>query len=332
MRGAVRGSGEDRPVRARRSSLAVPGSSERMLEKAQTLASDQFFIDLEDSVAPAAKESARDNAVQSLNEGDWGLRIRVVRVNGCATRWILRDVERVVSGAGANLDAIMVPKVQRPGQVEFVDLLLTQLELENDLEVGRIGLELQIEDADGLVNIGPILAASRRTEAVVLGPGDMAASLGMPTLTVGGRIDGHAGDAWHWIRSSILIHARAAGVQAIDGPYGNIRDLDGFRASALAARALGLDGKWVLHPDQIGPANEIFSVSEATFRRASDILAAYEHATETTGTGAVMFGDEMIDEASRRMAEANLARGRAQGLVIPPSSDDSSATPSERPR
>ena len=290
-----------------------------MLEKARTLDVDQFFVDLEDSVAASAKETARDNAVLALTEGAWGTRVRAVRINGFATRWMLRDLERLVAGAGRNLDAIVVPKVQDSDQVKFLDVLLSRLELEHDLEVGRIGLELQIEDADGLVNIRSILAASPRTETVILGPGDMAAALGMPTLAVGGRSADYPADEWHWIRSTILVHARHAGVQAIDGPYGNIRDIEGFRASARDARTLGFDGKWVLHPDQVDAANEIFGVDQETFERSADILAAYEHATGTASTGAVMFGEEMIDEASRKMALVNFARGQAQGLVIRPS-------------
>lgn len=308
----------ERPFRSRRSSLAVPGSSEKMLQKAQTLRSDQFFLDLEDSVAPDAKESARDNVVQALREGEWGNRTRVVRVNDCTTRWVLRDIESVVQGAGASVDAIMLPKVQCAGQVQFVDHLLTQLEIEQGLRVGRIGLELQIENAQGLVDIERILAASPRTETVILGPGDMAAALGMPTLTVGGSPDGYPGDPWHWIHSTLVVHARNAGIQAIDGPYGKVRDLEGFRAAATRAHGLGLDGKWVLHPDQIDAANEIFGVSQVEFERACDILDAYEHATGEASLGAVLFGDEMIDEASRKMAEAKVARGKAQGLVVRP--------------
>lgn len=305
-----------RPFRSRRSSLAVPGSSEKMLEKAQSLPSDQFFLDLEDAVAPRAKESARDNVVQALREVEWGQRVRVVRVNGCSTRWILRDIESIVIGAGAHVDAIMLPKVQHSGQVEFVDHLLTQLEMEQGLEIDRLGLELQIEDADGLVNIQTILAASTRTETVILGPGDMAAALGMPTLTVGGEQPDYPGDHWHAILSTLLVHARFAGVQAIDGPYGKVHDLDGFRRSAARARALGLDGKWVLHPDQIGAANEMFGVSQEAFERATDILDAYGHATDSDALGAIMFGDEMIDEASKKMAQATVARGQAQRLII----------------
>ncbi len=307
-----------RPFRLRRSSLAVPGSSAKMLEKAQNLVSDQVFLDLEDAVAPNAKESARDNIVQALREGDWGTRTRAVRINDCTTRWTLRDIESIVVGAGAQLDAIMVPKVQFAGQVQFVDHVITQLEIECGLEIGHIGLELQIENAQGLVNVEAILAASPRTETVIFGPGDMSAALGMPALTLGGTQPDYPGDHWHWVLFTLLVHARNAGVQAIDGPYAKVRDIEGFRQSAVKSRTLGFDGKWVLHPDQISAANEIFGVDLVTFERASDILDAYAHATDATAMGAVMFGDEMIDEASRKMAEANVARGSAQGLQCRP--------------
>jgi len=304
----------ERPQRARRSCLAVPGSSEKMLAKAAGLASDQVFLDLEDSVAPRAKESARDNVVTALREGDWGRRTRVVRVNDCTTPWTLRDLLAVVGGAGDHLDAIMLPKTQYAGQVEFVDHVITQLEVENGWEVGRIGLEIQIENAQGLVNAREILAASARTESFIFGPGDMAAALGMPSLTVGDIQPDYPGDHWHGVLFTILMHARNAGVQAIDGPYARVRDLEGFREVARRSRTLGFDGKWVLHPDQIAVANEIFGVSQEAFERATDILDAYEVATRDEARGAVMFGDEMIDEASRKMAEANHARGLAEGL------------------
>lgn len=310
--------GGRRPFRSRRSCLAVPGSSPRMLAKAQTLPADQVFLDLEDAVAPDAKESARDDVVQALCEGDWGHRTVSVRVNDCSTRWTLRDVDRVVVGAGAHVDTIVLPKVQSAAQVHFIAQLLTQLESEQRLPVGGIGLELQIEDAHGLIDIRSILAASARTEAVVLGPGDMSAALGMPGLTVGGSDPHYPGDQWHWALATILVHARAAGVQAIDGPYARVRDLEGFRASALRSRALGYDGKWVVHPDQIDAANTLFGISREEFERAADILDAYAHATDEGGRGAALFGDEMIDEATRKMAEVNHRRGLAQGLTVRP--------------
>jgi citrate lyase subunit beta/citryl-CoA lyase len=308
----------ERPFRSRRTCLAIPGSSPKMMGKGPGLAADQVFLDLEDSVAPSAKPAARDDIVSALRDQDWGHKTRVVRVNDCTTPWTLRDLEVVITGAGEHLDAIMLPKVQFAGQVHFVDHVITQLEIEKGLEPGSIGLELQIENAQGLVNAREILAASERTEAFIFGPGDMAAALGMPSLTVGDIQPDYPGDHWHGVLFTILIHARNAGVQAIDGPYARIRDIEGFEEVARRSRTLGFDGKWVLHPEQIEAGNRIFSVPQVAFERAVDILDAYAASTGQDARGAVMFGDEMIDEASRKMAEANLARGTAQGLQARP--------------
>lgn len=313
----------ERPFRSRRTCLAIPGSSPKMMAKGVTLAADQVFLDLEDSVAPKAKPGARDDVVSALRDQDWGEKTRVVRVNDCTTPWTLRDLEVVITGAGPHIDAIMLPKVQFAGQVHFVDHVIAQLEAEQGLPVGSIGLELQIENAQGLINAKDILAASARTEAFIFGPGDMAAALGMPSLTVGDVQPDYPGDHWHGVLFTILIHARNAGVQAIDGPYARIKDVDGFREVATRSRTLGFDGKWVLHPDQVDAGNEVFSVPLEAFERAVDILDAYEAATDAAegARGAVMFGDEMIDEASRKMAETNVARGRAQRLEPRPVPD-----------
>jgi len=304
-----------RPVRLRRSCLAVPGSNVRMLAKAQTLASDQVFLDLEDSVAPAAKAEARDNVIQAIREGNWEHKTLVVRVNDCTTRWTYQDITGVVEAAGHALDCLMIPKVQHRGQVEFVDQLITQIEQEKGWEVGRIGLELQVENAQGLVNATEILAASQRTEAFIFGPGDMAAALGMPSLSVGEIPEGYPGDHWHWVLFTVLVNARNAGVAAIDGPYAKIRDLDGFRDVSTRSRTIGFDGKWVLHPTQIDIANDIFGIEQIQYERAVDIADALAAAAATDLRGALMFGDEMIDEASRKLAEGGIRMGERQGLV-----------------
>jgi citrate lyase subunit beta / citryl-CoA lyase len=309
--------GKDRPYRSRRSCLAVPGSSEKMLGKAQGLNADQVFLDLEDSVAPDVKADAREQVASALKEGDWGDKVRVVRVNDVSTQWCHGDISTVVSLTGPDyLDCIMVPKVEDAAQVHFVDHLLRQIELENGWEVGAIGLEIQIENGPGLINATEILAASERVETFIFGPGDMAAALNMPSLTVGAIQPDYPGDHWHWVNMTILVNARNAGVQAIDGPYAQIRDLDGFREVATRSRVLGFDGKWVLHPGQIEAANEVYGVSQEDYERAEDILAAYEHATGQEKKGAVMFGDEMIDEATRKMAEVNAMKGRREGLEV----------------
>ena len=304
-------------LRPRRSSLAVPGSSVKMLDKARGLKSDQLFMDLEDAVAPLAKADARKNIVQALNEGGYEDKIRAVRVNDWTTQWTYTDVIEIVEGAGANLDCIMLPKVQNAEQVVALDLLLTQLERTNGLEVGRLGIEAQIENAMGLININAIAAASPRIESIIFGPADFMASINMKSLVVGEQPPGYdTGDAYHHILMSILMAARAYNKQAIDGPYLGIKDLEGFRRVAGRSAALGFDGKWALHPDQIELANEVFSPKQEDYDHAEMILDAYDWATSSAGgaKGAVMLGDEMIDEASRKMALVVSAKGRAAGM------------------
>ena len=303
--------------RSRRSCLAVPGSNPRFLEKARGLDADQVFLDLEDSVAPSAKPAARDNVVDALNEGGWGEKTRVVRVNDWTTRWTYRDVLTVVEGAGANLDCVMLPKVQTAEHVVALDLLLGQIEAETGLEAGRIGIEAQIENARGLVNVDAIAAASARVETIIFGPADFMASTNMKSLVVGEQPPGYdVGDAYHYVLMRLLMAARANDVQAIDGPYLQVRDVDGFRRVAGRSAALGFDGKWVLHPDQVAAANEVYSPLQSDYDRAENILDAYDYFTSERGgaVGAVMLGDEMIDEASRKMALVVAAKGRAAGL------------------
>jgi citrate lyase subunit beta / citryl-CoA lyase len=307
-----------RRMRPRRSNLAVPGSSRKMIEKARTLPVDQVFLDLEDAVAPLAKADARATIVEALNEGGWGERVRVVRVNDWTTPWTYRDVVQVVEGAGANLDCVMLPKVQSPEQVAALDLLLTQIERTVGLEVGRIGIEAQIENARGLLAIDAIARASARVETLIFGPADFMASISMKSLVVGEQPAGYdVGDAYHHILMSILLAARAHDKQAIDGPYLAIRDVEGFRRVAGRSAALGFDGKWVLHPGQVDAANEVFSPRQEDYDHAEDILDAYAWYTSESGgaRGAAMLGDEMIDEASRKMALVVAGKGRAAGMT-----------------
>ncbi|CNE22625.1 citryl-CoA lyase [Mycobacterium tuberculosis] len=302
-------------MRSRRTTLAVPGSNPRFIEKAQGLPADEIFLDLEDAVAPSAKGDARKTVAAALNEGDWSGRTRVVRVNDLDTHWAYRDVIEVVEAAGANLDAIMLPKVSDATHVQWLDRLLTQIERASDLPVGRIGIEAQIENAQGLTNIDAIAASSPRLESLVLGPGDLMASLSMKTLVVGEQPPGYTeGDAYHHILMRILIAARAHDLQAIDGPYFNVRDVDAFTRVAQRSAALGFDGKWVLHPSQIDAGNAVFSPSQEDYDHAELILDAYDHALRE-GRGAATLGDEMIDEASRKMALVIAAKGRAAGLA-----------------
>jgi citrate lyase subunit beta / citryl-CoA lyase len=307
-----------RPVRSRRSNLAVPGSSQKMIDKARDLPADQVFLDLEDACAPMAKPAARGRIVAALNEGGWDGKVRVVRVNDWTTHWTYRDVVEVVEGAGAELDCIMLPKVQSAEQVVALDLLLSQIERTMGHPVGRIGIEAQIENARGLIAVDAIAKASPRVEAIIFGPADFMASITMKSLVVGEQPPGYdVGDAYHHILMSILMAARANDQQAIDGPYLAIRDVDGFRRVAGRSAALGFDGKWALHPGQLDAANELFSPRQEDYDRAENILDAYAWYTSAAGgaRGAAMLGDEMIDEASRKMALVIGGKGRAAGMT-----------------
>jgi len=288
-----------------------------MLDKAQGLPADQVFLDLEDSVAPLAKPEARKNVVAALNNGDWGGKTRVVRVNDLTTPWTYRDVIEVVEGAGSNLDCVMLPKVQTAAQVEWLDLTLTQIEKCLGLPVGGIGIEAQIENAGGLVNVDAIVTSSPRIETIIFGPADFMASINMRSLVVGALNPDYPGDPYHYILMRILMAARMHDKQAIDGPFLQVRDVDGFREAAKRSAALGFDGKWVLHPGQIDAANEVYSPAQDDYDHAELILDAYEHHTSEAGgrVGAVMLGDEMIDEASRKMALVIAAKGRAAGMT-----------------
>ena len=303
--------------RPRRTCLSVPGSSAKMIQKAKQLPADQVFLDLEDSVASDAKAHARTQVAASLAEGGWAGQLRGVRVNDWTTPWTHADVIEVVATAGSDLDVVILPKVTDVSHVQALDLLLTQLEVTHGLPVGRIGVEAQIENAEGLTNADAI-AAGPRVQALVLGPADMMASLNMRTLVVGEQPEGYdVGDAYHHVFMRILVAARARGINAVDGPFLKVRDVEAFRRVAGRAAALGYDGKWVLHPDQIAAGNEIFSPRQADYDHAELILEAYEWHTSRVGgaRGAVMLGDEMIDEASRKMALVVAGKGRAAGMT-----------------
>jgi len=298
-----------------------------MIEKAKGLAADEVFLDLEDAVAVDAKAQARTQAAIALAQPGWTSALLGVRVNDWTTPWTYADVIEVVSTAGTQLDIVVLPKVTDVSHIDALNLLLTQLEATHGLEVGRIGIEAQIENAEGLTNLNAI-AAGPRVQALILGPADLIASLNMRTQQVGEQPAGYdIGDAYHHVLMSILVAARAHGVAAIDGPYLKVRDVDGFRRVAGRSAALGYDGKWVLHPDQIAAGNEIFSPRQDEYDHAELVLEAYQWHTSAAGgaRGAVMLGDEMLDEASRKMALVIAGKGRAAGLTrqgerfVPPS-------------
>jgi citrate lyase subunit beta/citryl-CoA lyase len=273
-----------------------------------------FFLDLEDAVAPLEKETARAKVVSAVREQDWGDAVLCVRVNAWDTKWTYGDVIEVVGNAGSRLDEIMLPKVQSAAQVVAMDLLLTQVEANHGLEPGHIGIEAQIETARGLINVEEICAASPRIETVILGPVDFSASMGMPSLSGGLLIPEYPGDYFHYVFMKILMAGRANGLQVIDGPYVKVRDPEGFREYARRTQILGYDGKWSLHPDQVAILNEVFSPTQEQFDKACEVLDSYREATEADRKGAVMFGEEMIDEASRKVAATLVARGERAGL------------------
>ena len=303
-------------ARVQRTVLAVPGSSDRFLAKARSVPADAVFLDLEDAVAPAAKAAARERIVRALAE-DWAVPLVTVRVNDWSTPWTHTDVIEVVGRAGASVDALVLPKVQRAEHVVALDLLLTQVERTAGLEVGRIGIEAQIEDARGLLAAGAIGGASPRMRSLVFGPGDFMASVGMQSTKVGEQPSGYdLGDAYHHVLFSILVAARAHDLAAIDGPWVAIRDLAGFRRAAARSAALGYDGKWVLHPDQIEAGNEIYTPRQEDFDRSLRMIEAYAAATASGGgaVGAIVVDEEMVDEAGMKVAQRIVAQGRAAGL------------------
>lgn len=305
--------GTARPLRSRRTCHSVPGSSEKFLAKAPTLAADQVFLDLEDSVAPSEKDAARGRVIEALRTLEFPADKTVVyRVNGTDTPFFYRDLIDVVEAVGDKIHAVMLPKVQTPGDIELTDKLLRQIELAKGYEVGRIGIEAQIEDAVGLVNVEQIAIASPRMETLIFGPGDYSAAIGIPITQIGGAPEGYPGDHLNYLYTRLVVAARAAGIQAIDGPYAAFKDLDGLRERTRLVRALGLDGKWTIHPGQIETINEIFTPTREQWEKAEAMLAAYDEAT-AAGAGAAIFEGEMVDEANRKMAERIAGQGRAAG-------------------
>lgn len=298
----------------RRSCLSTPGSSDRFLAKAPTAAADFSFLDLEDSVAPNEKVAARSKVVNAIRTLDWDERVLCVRVNAWDTLWTYGDIIEVVGNAGERLDEIMMPKVQRASDVVAMDLLLTQVERNAGLEVGHIGIEAQIETAEGLINVEQICAASPRLESIVFGPADFAASIGMPVTTIDETIHHAPSNPFTYVFAKILMAGRANGLHVIDGPFLKVRDLDALRYAAQITASYGFDGKWALTPDQALVLNEVYSPSQEMFDKSYDILDAYRIATEKDHTGALMFGDEMIDEASAKIASSFVTRGQRSGM------------------
>ncbi|MBA3615822.1 MAG: CoA ester lyase [Rubrobacter sp.] len=291
-------------MRAARSLLAVPATRRKMVEKALASDADAVFLDLEDAVAPDSKATARGDVARALEELDWGGRPALFRANALDTPFFYRDLIEVVEEAGAALDAVMVPKVNRPEDLHVAATLLAQLELATGLEPGRIKLEAQIESAEGLTNVDTIARATDRLEALHFGPGDFAASLRMPQTSIGVMDEwdeAYPGHRFHYAMQRIVVAARAACVRALDGPVADYGDEEGLRRSCLLARSLGFDGKWCIHPAQIGVVNQTFSPTEEEVDWAKKVVAAYEEAN-AAGSGSVSVDGQMVDAASIKLA------------------------------
>ncbi len=298
-------------LRLRRSELSTPASSPKMIEKAMATAADMVFLDLEDAVAPAQKEGARKNAVDALRNLDWGKKVRAVRVNGADTHWAHDDVIEVVEGAGDKLDVIIVPKPKAPRDIWFFDTLLTQLETKLHLK-NKIGLEALIEESAALACVEEIAASSPRLEALILGFGDLSASQGMRFGVASDPANRYPGDIWHHARVRMITACRANGIDAIDGPFGNFRDADGYRREATWAATLGAVGKWAIHPSQIEIANDVFAPTPHEIENARKMSEAYQAATRD-GAGAAGAGGMLVDAVAVRIFEGVLERARLTG-------------------
>ena len=291
-------------MRAARSLLAVPATRRKMIEKALASDADAVFLDLEDAVAPDSKAAARGGVARALEEPGWGGRPALFRANALGTPYFYRDLIEVVEEAGSSLDAVIIPKVNRPEDLYAVSVLLSGMELALDLEPGRIKLEAQIESAEGLSNVDAIARASPRLEALHFGPGDFAASLSMPLNSIGVMDEWdevYPGHRFHHAMQRIVVAARTAGLRVLDGPAADYGDEEGLRRSCLIARSLGFDGKWCIHPAQIAVVNEVFSPTERELEWAKKVVAAYEEAN-SEGSGSVSVDGQMVDAASIKMA------------------------------
>ncbi|MEM1402931.1 MAG: CoA ester lyase [Pseudomonadota bacterium] len=300
----------NRPKRLRRSQLAVPGSSEKMLTKAAGLGVDHVFCDLEDAVAPSAKEGARATIVAALNELDWGQTVRCVRVNDATTQWCYGDIISIVEGARENLDTIMLTKPLDASDILFADKLLTQLEKSLGLKK-RIGLECLIEEVEALHNVWEIAHASDRLECMIFGMGDYSASQGMSVKDIGEAT--YPGDIWHYPRYQLTIAARAAGIDAVDGPYADFSNAEGYAEECRRSVILGMVGKWAIHPSQIEPATRIFSPDQEDVLQARELISAYREA-EAQGIGSVNVQGKMVDAATARIFQNTVDRADLIGM------------------
>lgn len=295
-----------RKARLQRSELAVPGSNPEFIHKAADSAADYIFLDLEDAVAPPEKEQARKNVVAALNDIDFRALGKTVsvRINGLDTHYMYRDVVDIMEQAGDRLDTILVPKVGVAADLYTVETLIDQIEQGQGYET-RVGTEALIETALGMANVEDIAASGGRLEALHFGVADYAASNRARTVNIGGLNPDYPGDQWHFALSRMIVACRAFGLRAIDGPFGDFSDPDGYRDGARRAAALGAEGKWAIHPSQVDLANEVFSPPPNEVDRARRIVEELRLA-EAQGKGAASVDGKMIDAASERMAQTVL--------------------------
>jgi len=301
----------NQPKRLRRSTLAVPGISEKMLSKAARSNADQVFCDLEDAVAPSAKHIARQKVIEALNGLDWGNTVRSVRVNDVSTEWCHDDIIAIVEGAGENVDTIILTKPLTVSDVLFADKLLAQLEKKLKLKK-RIGLECLIEDVQAMHNVWDIAHCTDRLECLTFGIGDYASSQGMDIGNMTGS-DGYPGDVFHYPRYQLIIACRAAGIDPVDGPYADFKNSDAFAQECYRAKTLGMVGKWAIHPAQIQSSLEIFSPSPEEVSLAREIIEVYRKA-ESEGIGSVGHKGMMVDAASARLFQYTVDRANLMGL------------------
>lgn len=300
-----------KPKRLRRTQLAVPGVSEKMLTKAAAIGADHVFCDLEDAVAPSAKAGARDTIADALNGLDWGKTVRCVRVNDVNTQWCHEDIITLVEKAGANIDTILLPKPLNAADVQFADKLLTQLEMKLGLEK-TIGLEVLIEEVEAMQNVNEIARSCARLECMIFGMGDYAASQGLVMKNIGDT-QGYPGDIFHYPRYHMTIAARAAGLDAVDGPFVDFNNDAAYREECQRALSLGMVGKWAIHPSQITPAIEIFSPTQDDVDFAREVISVYRKA-EAEGIGSVGHKGVMVDAASARLFQNTVDRADLIGM------------------
>lgn len=299
-----------RPMRLRRVELAVPASNERMMEKAVASDADLVFLDNEDSVAPSAKVASRIKMVEALKSLNWGKKVRCIRINELASEWAFEDIIYSVENAAEHIDLIMVPKVRTASDVLWVDTLLNQLEKKLKLK-RKIGLEVLIEEVEAMINVEEIARSTPRLEALIFGMGDYSASQGVNRKAI--AAGEYPGDVWHYQRQKMIIACRAAGIDAVDGPYGNFKDVEGYRREALRGQILGCVGKWAIHPSQIPIAMDVFTPDPADVATARRICEAFVKA-EAAGEGTVVIDGVMFDAASIRYRQNVIDRANLIGM------------------